>query len=97
MKGMRIASVAALFALMVSLFPFASAVYADVEDVTITGTITPEGFIMVDEDELYVILEDDLYDELMGGVGKKVEVTGSVEEKEGKKIIDVEEFDFIAE
>jgi outer membrane usher protein FimD/PapC len=57
-------------------------------EVTIKGTISEKG-IVADDGEVYAVAETDKGKELIGLVDKKVEVTGSVEEREGKKVITV--------
>ena len=60
-------------------------------EVTITGTISEEG-IVADDGQVYAVAENDKGDELMGLVNKKVRVTGTVEEREGKTVITVTGF-----
>jgi hypothetical protein len=57
-------------------------------EVTITGTISEEG-IVADDGQVYEVAENDKGEELMELVNKKVQVTGTVEELEGKKVITV--------
>ena len=61
-------------------------------EVTITGTISEEG-IVADDGQVYAVAENDKGDELMGLVNKKVRVTGTVEEREGKTVITVTGFE----
>ena len=61
-------------------------------EVTITGTISEEG-IVADDGQVYAVAENDKSDELMGLVNKKVRVTGTVEEREGKTVITVTGFE----
>jgi hypothetical protein len=60
-------------------------------EVTITGTISEEG-IVADDGQVYAVAENDRGVELMGLVDKKVRVTGTVEEREGKTVITVTGF-----
>ena len=68
---------------------FATALLAD--EVTITGTVSEEG-IVADDGQVYAVAENEKGDELMGLVNKKVRVTGTVEEREGKTVITVTGF-----
>ena len=69
---------------------FATAVLAD--EVTITGTISEDG-IVADDGQMYDVAENDKGEELMELVNKKVRVTGTVEEREGKTVITVTGFE----
>ena len=60
-------------------------------EVTITGTISGEG-IVADDGQVYAVAENDKGVEL---VNKKVQVTGTVEEAEGKKVITITDFKVI--
>lgn len=61
-------------------------------EVTITGTISEEG-IVADDGQVYAVAENEKGDELMDLVNKKVRVTGTVEEREGEKVITVTGFE----
>ena len=63
-------------------------------EVTITGKITDEG-IVADDGQVYAVAENDKGDEMMELVDKKVKATGTVEEKEGAKVITVTAFEVI--
>ena len=63
-------------------------------EVTITGTISGEG-IVADDGQVYAVAENDKGEELMELVNKKVQVTGTVEEAEGKKVITITDFKVI--
>jgi outer membrane usher protein FimD/PapC len=63
-------------------------------EVTITGTISEEG-IVADDGQVYAVAENDKGEELMELVNKKVQVTGTVEEAEGKKVITITDFKVI--
>jgi len=80
-------------ALAVVAFVSATAVVA-ADEVTITGTVTEEG-IMTDEGELYGLADNDQGQELMELADKKVEVKGTVEESEGKKVITVTSYEVL--
>jgi outer membrane usher protein FimD/PapC len=63
-------------------------------EVTITGTISEEG-IVADDGQVYAVAKNDKGEELMELVNKKVQVTGTVEEAEGKKVITITDFEVI--
>ncbi len=62
------------------------------EKMTITGTINDDGALVADDGKTYEITESEKGAELSGMTGKKVSVTGEVEESEGEMEIDVEDF-----
>jgi len=67
----------------------APAVYA-VDEVTITGVVfSSEGIIRTADGQEYTIEIDEMGVDMLNEDRKKVEVRGTVEEKEGKKIIKV--------
>ena len=80
-----------IFAVVISLAFAASIFAADV--MTITGKVTDENTILADDGEEYTIEDDEKGKELAAMVDKKVKVTGTVEEKEGKKVITVDTFE----
>ncbi|NIN00361.1 MAG: hypothetical protein GTO24_20450 [candidate division Zixibacteria bacterium] len=65
-------------------------------EVTIKGTISEEG-IVADDGQVYAVAENDMGEELMELVDKKVQVTGTVEESEGKMMIEVTSYEVIEE
>lgn len=67
------------------------------ENVTIEGVVSDTYQILTDEDEAYDILESEKGQELMEMVGKRVKVTGMVEEEEGVKAINVAAYEVIEE
>jgi len=73
---------------------FATALLAD--EVTITGTVSEEG-IVADDGQVYAVAENEKGDELMDLVDKKIRVTGTVEEREGKMMIEVTSYEVIQE
>ena len=84
--------VCAVFLVALSSSP---ALTADEE--TIIGTVT-DFFQIVTDDEVYEIGDSEQGDELLGYVGARVEVTGTVEEDEdGIKVITVTSFVVIEE
>ena len=62
------------------------------EKMTITGTINEDAQIETDEGKVYDIAESDKGAELSTMVGKKVNVTGVVEDSEGETLIEVETY-----
>jgi hypothetical protein len=75
---------------------FGLAISAD--KVTISGTINDYYGIETDDGEVYEIGDSEQGDELIGHVGARVEVTGTVEEDEdGVKVITVTSFVLIEE
>jgi len=87
-KGLAIGICALLLVAMVSATALLAA------EVTITGTISQEG-ILADDGQVYAVAENDKGNELMELVDKKVKATGTVEEREGKKVITVTAFEVI--
>ena len=66
------------------------------DEVTIMGTVSPDGILMSDDGKEYVIQDDDLGRELMDkGADEKVRVTGAVEEVGGELTITVTEYEEI--
>jgi len=92
MKKILIASLVAVF--LVALF---SGIALASENVTIEGFISDTSQIITDQDEAYDIGDTEKGQELLDMVGKKVKVTGSVEEQDGIKTINVAAFEVIEE
>lgn len=61
------------------------------EEMTIKGKVSQEG-IVADDGQMYAVADDEKGTELLKLVDKKVEVTGTVQEQEGKKVITVTEY-----
>lgn len=59
---------------------------------TVTGEISDSNEIIAQDGTIYSIAETEKGDELAAMVGEVVEVTGTVQEAEGGKIITVESF-----
>ncbi len=78
------------------LVPMVSATALLAAEVTIKGTISEEG-IVADDGQVYAVAENDMGEELMELVDKKVQVTGTVEESEGKMMIEVTSYEVIEE
>jgi len=63
-------------------------------EVKIKGTISEEG-IMADDGQVYEVADNEKGGELLELVDKKVEATGTVEERDGKKVITVTDYQVI--
>jgi hypothetical protein len=61
------------------------------EEMTIKGQVSQEG-IVADDGQTYAVADDEKGTALLKLVDKKVEVTGKVEEREGKKVITVTDY-----
>ena len=59
------------------------------ETMVITGTVNDDYEIVTDEGTAYTVEEGEIGDEVVELVGRKVKVTGTVEESEGEKMITV--------
>jgi hypothetical protein len=63
------------------------------EDMTsITGTVTADNQLLGDDGQMYSVADDQSGQDLLQNVDKKVEVKGTVSEKEGMKQIMVKSF-----
>jgi len=87
MKRRVLASTLAV--LLVALF-CAAAIAAD--EKTISGKINDDNQLVADDGTVYEIATSMKGDELIGETGKKVTVTGTVSEQDGKKTIEVNDF-----
>jgi outer membrane usher protein FimD/PapC len=61
-------------------------------EVTITGKISEQG-IVADDGQVYAVAENEKGKEIMEHVDKTVKATGTVEEREGKKVITVTNYE----
>lgn len=60
----------------------------------VTGVVTADGEILTDDNEIFIIEENDKGKELMGLVDKQVRVTGIItEDNDGNKVIEATEFE----
>lgn len=66
-------------------------------NVTIMGTVNDGYQIVTENEEVYEVAETEKGDEVVRLVGKKVKVTGMVEESEGVKIIIVTSYEVMEE
>jgi len=86
---------AALCSLVFVTMLIASASYA-ADEVTIVGFVfSSEGIIRTADGQEYTIAIDEMGVDLIAEDGKKVEVQGTVEEEEGKKIINVKKYTLV--
>jgi len=76
---------------------FISAVAISGERATITGTVNATYQIVADTGQIYEVAETEEGDEVAGLVGKKVKVTGTVEEIEDMKVITIISYEVIRE
>ena len=63
----------------------------------ITGTVNDDYQIVTDKGTAYTVEEGEIGDEVVELVGRKVKVTGMVEESEGEKMITVTSYVIIEE
>lgn len=82
----RILLMGLCFTFLVALFA-GSAISAD--RTTIMGTVNDDYQIVTEDEKVYEVAETEKGDEVVRLVGKKVKVTGTVEESEGTKVITV--------
>ena len=62
---------------------------------TIMGTVNDDYQIVTDDEKVYEVAENEKGDEVVELVGKKVKVTGTVEESDGMKIITVTAYEVL--
>ena len=62
---------------------------------TITGTVNEDYQIVADDGQIYEVADTEKGEEVTDLVGKKVKVTGTVEEEDGKKEITVTSYEII--
>lgn len=67
------------------------------ESLTTTGTINEDYQFVADDGQIYIVAEPEKVGELDETIGKKVMVTGSIEESEGFKIIVIASYRVIEE
>jgi hypothetical protein len=63
----------------------------------ITGTINDDYQVVTDDNQVYDVADNEKGDEMLELIGKKVKVTGMVEESEGDKIITVMNYEVMEE
>lgn len=67
------------------------------ENMTIVGTVTSDFRIVTDDDQIFEIAEGEKGDEVTELFGKKVRVSGTVEEVDGVKVIEVASYEVVEE
>jgi len=82
-------------------FTFLFALFAgpaiSADRMTIMGTVNDDYQIVTDDEKVYEVAETEKGDEVVKLVGKKVKVTGTVEESEGTKIITVTAYEVMGD
>jgi hypothetical protein len=74
---------------VILMFTMPGAVYS-AEEMSITGTVSSAGDLVADDGQVYTIVDDEMSNQLMAEeMGEKVKVTATVQEKEGKKLIQI--------
>ena len=87
-RNKRILAIGVCALLLVALTP-GTALLAG--EMTIQGKVSEEG-IVADDGQVYAVADNEKGHELMGHANKRFRITGTVEEREGKKIITVTGF-----
>jgi len=67
------------------------------QSITIIGTVNEDYQFVADDGQIYIVAEPEKVQELDETIGKKVTVTGSIEESEGFKIIVIASYRVIEE
>ena len=67
------------------------------ERVTITGTVNDNYQIVTDDGNIYEVEGNEKGDEVADLIDKKVKVTGTVEESDGEKIINITSYEVLGE
>jgi len=67
------------------------------ETMTITGTVNDNYQIVADDNQVYDVVDNEKGAEVTDLVSKKVKVTGTIEEEDGKKVITVTSHEIIGE
>lgn len=68
-----------------------------VETVTVTGTVTDDYLLIDDNGAVYVISGLEKGEELLGHVGRRVKVTGKVQDEVDGPVIEVKRFEVISD
>jgi len=85
------------FMFVTVLLVFTASLLPAGEIVTITGMVNDNYQIVVNDEEVYELADTEKGNEVASHVGKKMNVTGLVEEVEGIKRITVESFELIGQ
>ncbi len=67
------------------------------EQVTISGTVNAAYQIITDDQQAYDVAESEKGDEVVEMIGRKVKVSGTVEEQDGAKVIFVTFYEVVEE
>jgi len=67
------------------------------QSITIVGTVNEDYQIVADNGQIYEVADTEKGVEVVDLVGKKVKVTGTVEEEDGKKVITITSYEVIGE
>ncbi len=86
-KGLKAASISVLITFM-----FFSAAFGAV---TLVGTVNEDYQIVADGGQIYEVAETEKGDEVVALIGKKVKVTGTIENDEGTKVMVVESYEVL--
>jgi hypothetical protein len=65
--------------------------------VTITGTVNDDYQIVADDGQVYEVGQNEKGDEVVDLAGKRVKATGTVEESEGQKTINITSYEVVEE
>ncbi len=90
-RNKRILAIGICALLLVALTPGAALLAGEM---TIKGKVSAEG-IVTDDGQVYAVADNEKGHELMGHANKRVRITGTVEESEGKKVITVTGFQLV--
>jgi type 1 fimbria pilin len=93
MRGNGKKLVIGLFAL--ALVAFLAGPALSGSTVTITGTVNEDSQIVTNDGKTYDVVDTEKGDEVTENVDKKVKVTGTVEESEGKMMISITEYEIL--
>ncbi len=63
------------------------------DEIVIMGTVNEENMLVNESGEAFIVAETDQGMEVVAMVGKKVQVTGTVEEADGKKTVTITEYE----
>jgi len=81
-----------ILAVSVLILMLAVPVLAVEMEVTLIGEVNHNYQIVTDLGDVYEIADTEMGNDLLDNIGKKVEVTGTVTEEDGEKIITVDTF-----
>ncbi|MCG6905703.1 MAG: hypothetical protein LJE63_03680 [Desulfobacteraceae bacterium] len=96
-KTLSIGVCALVLVALFSGFAAASDQQAAGESVMITGTVNEDNQIVSQEGETFGVADTEKGAELKSFVGMKIQVTGTVLEQDGAKVIDVQAYEIVKE